>query len=67
MGKNLYKYSGKFEKDGAVGTGSIKYSNGDTYQGEMNQNMKNGLGLYSKKSEKIIIKGFWKDDKLVNI
>ena len=35
---------GVFNKDGAFGTGEIKFKNGDNYKGELNRNLMNGEG-----------------------
>ena len=53
--------------DYASGMATINYPNGDIFKGEMSKNKKNGEGVLKHKADKRIIKGVWKDNKLISI
>lgn len=47
------------------GLGTMRYENGDVFEGEYSNSMRNGEGILKLKNEKKIIKGIWRENEVI--
>lgn len=63
-------YSGFFDKNMHNGNGKMEYENGDKYDGEWKDGLRDGRGvamMCDKMGNKIKVEGEWKDDNIVGV
>jgi len=58
-------YIGEYQNDRRSGTGTYFWPNGEKYTGQWKNDQRDGQGIFYGKDGKIITKGIWKNDKLV--
>lgn len=65
INKNTTIYEGGFSWGLKKGFGILRYSNGDEFRGEFDKDMKNGSGEIYYSDTRRVIKGLWKNNRLV--
>ena len=58
-------YEGEFVEDRREGQGSYHFPSGEYFVGEWSDDVRNGRGTFYGKKGKVIAKGVWEDDELV--
>lgn len=58
-------YEGAYVGDERKGQGTYYWPNGEKYSGEWEADKRNGEGIFYDEKGKVMTKGVWKDDKLV--
>ena len=59
------RYEGEYENDERSGRGTYHFPKGDMFVGEWRDDLRNGEGVFYDKSGKVVARGVWKDDELV--
>jgi len=59
-------YKGEYDKDLRNGIGTYVWPNGEKYVGQWKNDQRDGEGVFYDKAGKVITKGIWKKDKLMN-
>ena len=60
------KYEGTFSDDNKEGKGTLFLTNGENFMGNFKNDAINGNGVYYGKDGRIIIEGFWINNKLIS-
>lgn len=58
-------YEGEYEKDKRSGQGTYHFPSGELYVGNWKNDLRDGKGISYDKKGKVIAKGIWKEDELV--
>ncbi|MEM8527095.1 MAG: hypothetical protein AAGG68_20815 [Bacteroidota bacterium] len=58
-------YEGEYEEDKRNGQGSYHFPSGELYVGGWKNDLRDGEGVFYNKKGRVIAKGVWKEDKLV--
>ena len=58
-------YEGQYENDERSGRGTYHFPKGDMFVGEWEGDLRNGEGVFYDKKGKVVARGIWKDDELV--
>jgi len=56
-------YEGSFRKDALHGEGKLTHANGDYYEGEWENGLKHGYGIYDLNSVGLRYQGYWREVK----
>jgi hypothetical protein len=56
-------YEGSFRKDTLHGEGKLTHANGDYYEGEWENGLKHGYGIYDLNSVGLRYQGYWREVK----
>ncbi|MEM9848077.1 MAG: hypothetical protein AAF847_09335 [Bacteroidota bacterium] len=58
-------YEGEYQDDQRSGQGSYHFPSGELYVGSWKNDLRDGKGIFYDKKGKVIAKGVWKEDELV--
>ena len=58
-------YEGDYENDERSGQGTYHFPKGDVFTGEWKNDVRSGPGVFYDKKGKVVAKGIWKNDELV--
>ena len=58
------RYDGQFSKGQFYGTGTITYSDGNTYKGSFKNNLRHGYGEFYWKEDGMVYEGEWRKGEM---